>query len=68
MEKKLFLVVADVETSEYMGRTHTNQITRLVWAADSDEAEKKLQQAVERDDTYGTSIHITNMDAREAID
>jgi hypothetical protein len=67
---KLFLATFRLEHNPYMGRTRIDKevTTRLIWADDNIEAEKKLFAAVEVLATPGgDSTYVTDLDINEAI-
>jgi thioester reductase-like protein len=68
---QLYLITAEVETSEYMSERARprKQVIRLVRASDAEEARNKLEQYYEsRSDSYGTSYHVWSIQATETIE
>jgi hypothetical protein len=64
---KLFLATAKVYTQSYMGRCEYENITRLVWADNYEEAEKKIEECYTRNDPYGTDIWVDDLELTEAL-
>lgn len=64
----LYIASFRFETSHYMGETTLGEREfRLVKAEHIDDAEDKLRAELERNDPYGTSISIEDLDIHATI-
>jgi hypothetical protein len=67
---KLFLATFKIKELPYMQDTRILPALemRIIMAENGEQADNKLRQAVERDDPYGCSTYVLDLDITQAIE